>query len=115
MLEIADCVAPQARAAVGVATSGRARFYANRARNQIVTVSMPVRCPEEDPHCTEYRDVSLHIKDRRTVWLAIEDVQWAVQYMLGQYRLRGVAVVADDDEGPAKRPVAVNKNRRSYI
>ena len=49
----------------------------------------------------EYRDVTLHIKDRRSIWLSSDDVGWAVRYLWIQYQLRGVPEVADDDEGPS--------------
>ena len=88
---------------VGTSRTGnkdRNRWYGNRARNQIVAVNMPIKCPEDDPHCTEYRRVSLHIKDRRQIWLSIDDIEWAVQYLFVQHQLRGVGAVADDDKGP---------------
>ena len=78
----------------------RHRWYGNRARNQIVAVDMPARCPEEDPSCTEYRRVTLHITDRRQIWLSIDDIEWAIKYLFVQHQLRGVGAVADDDEGP---------------
>ena len=100
MSEIMADSASVPRASVGIRTKSRARYYGNRARNHIVTVKMPVQCPEENPLCTEYRQVSLHIVDRRTIWLAIDDVDWAIRYLFVQHQLRGVALVADDDEGP---------------
>ena len=84
----------------GVDVSGPARWYGSRARNQIVAVSMPAQCPEEDRHCTEYRSVTLHIQARNQIWVSIDDVEWVVRYLWMQYQLRGVHTVADDDVGP---------------
>ena len=75
-------------------------WYGNRARNQIVTLNMPTRCPEEDSNCKDYRRVTLHITDRRQIWLSIDDIEWAIKYLFVQHQLRGVAAIADDDEGP---------------
>ena len=105
MLELAGNAGPGARVAVGTAVIGRARYHENRARNQIVTVSMPAVCPEEDRHCKVKRNVKLRITDRRTIWLSIDDVEWMVRYLFVQNQLRGVATV-DDDEGP-DAPMAI--------
>jgi hypothetical protein len=79
---------------------GRTRYYRNRATNCIVTVNVASRCPEVDPNCTQMRPVKLFIVDRKTVWLSIDDVAWAVRYLHEQVHLKGVPVVADDDAGP---------------
>ena len=44
--------------------------------------------------------MSVHIVDRRQIWLSIDDVEWAIRYLFHQHQLRGVGLVADDDEGP---------------
>ena len=46
------------------------------------------------------RPVKLFIIDRKTVWLSIDDVAWAVRYLYEQAHLKGVPVVVDDDAGP---------------
>ena len=51
-------------AIVGCDTTGRSRYYRNRAKNCIVTVNLPSRCPEIDPLCTQMRPVKLFIVDR---------------------------------------------------
>ena len=80
---------------------GRTRYYANKARNCIATVNVPSRPHEIDPNCTQMRAVKLFIADRKTVWLSLDDVAWAVRYLFDQYRLKGVPVVDDDDAGPS--------------
>ena len=79
---------------------GRKRFYKNRAKNCIVTVNVASRCPEVDPNCTQMRPLKLFIADRKTVWLSIDDVAWAVQYLYDQQHLKGIPLVADNDAGP---------------
>ena len=79
---------------------GRTRYYKNRAKNCIVTVNVASRCPEVDPKCTQMRPLKLFITDRKTVWLSIDDVPWAVRYLYDQQHLKGVSLVAPDDAGP---------------
>ena len=79
---------------------GRARYSWNRLTNCIVTVNVASRCPEIDPTCTQMRPVKLYIIDRRTVWLSIDDVPWAIRYLHDQVHLKGVPMVADNDAGP---------------
>jgi hypothetical protein len=79
---------------------GRVRYYKNRAKNCIATVNVASRCPEIDPNCTQMRPVKLFIVDRKTIWMSIDDVAWAVRYLFDQHHLKGVPLVADDDAGP---------------
>ena len=72
----------------------------NAARGKLLTVELPATCPELDPKSTEKRNVTLLIQDRKTVWLLLEDVDWAVKYMYAQNLLKGVASVSPEDEGP---------------
>ena len=102
MLDL-DCgaaPAPAQSVGPGSAARDRVRYYRNNARGQIAAFNMPARCPQEDPECTEQRLVTVHIVDRRQIWLSIDDVEWAVRYLFVQHQLRGVGLVADDDEGP---------------
>ena len=73
---------------------------ANAARGKLLTVELPATCPELDPNSTEKRNVTLLIQDRKTVWLLLEDVDWAVKYLYAQNMLKGVASVSPEDEGP---------------
>ena len=66
----------------------------------IATFDMPVRCPEEDPECTEVRQVRLYVVDRKVVWLHIDDVGWAVGYLYVHNILKGFPLVLDDSIGP---------------
>ena len=79
---------------------GRRRYYKNSVKNCIVTVKVASRCPEVDPNCTQMRPVKLFITDRKTVWMSINDVAWAVRYLFEHHHLKGVPLVADDDAGP---------------
>ena len=79
----------------------RPRYYKNHASKTIVTVDMPVRCPEEDPTGTERRKIKIYVEDRKQIWLDITDVDWAVGYLYVQNHLKGVPLIADDSTGPA--------------
>ena len=73
----------------------------NSARGKFLKCEMPEKCPEAFPDCGAKRIVTLYVHDKRTVWLLLEDVDWAVKYMYAQNVLKGVASVAQDDVGPA--------------
>ena len=74
------------------------RYFHNLVRNSVVTVDVPVRCPEEDPDCTEVRQIRLYVVDRITLWLHIDDVEWAVRYLYVQNLLKGVPLVPDESD-----------------
>ena len=65
-----------------------------------MTLDMPVKCPEEEPNCQDFRKIRLYIVDRKTIWLHIEDVEWAVRYLYAQNLVKGVPLVPDDSQGP---------------
>ena len=52
----------------------RMRYFHNLARDSIATFDMLVRCPEEDPHCTDVRRIRLYVESRKEVWLYLDDV-----------------------------------------
>ena len=79
----------------------RARYYKNHVSKQVVTLSMPARCPEEDPNCTKVRNIRLYIEDRVQVWLDLADVEWAVKFLYVQNLLKGVPLIPEDSTGPA--------------
>ena len=74
----------------------RKRSSRNPARDSIATFDMPVRCPEEDPHCTDVRQIRLYVVDRSVVWLHMNDLEWAMRYLYVQNLLKGVPLVPDD-------------------
>ena len=78
----------------------RVRYYRNAAKNSVATFPMLVRCPEEDPECTEVRNIRVHVMDRKVLWLHIDDVDWAVRYLYVQNLLKGVPLVSEDSPGP---------------
>ena len=53
------------------------------------------------PECMDQRPITLFVVDRSQIWLDIEDVGWAVEYMYDQNLLKGVAAVPPEDTGPA--------------
>ena len=80
---------------------GRARYYSNMAKHNIVTVNVPRDPPEIAPNCTQMRPIKLFIQDRKTLWLHVDDVAWAVEYLFAQVRFKGVPMVDDNDPGPS--------------
>ena len=84
----------------GVQGVKRNRYYKNHVKNTVVTVNMPMRCPEQDPTCQDVRRIKLFIEDRKQIWLHINDVPWAVQYLYVQNLLKGVPIVHPDSAGP---------------
>ena len=82
----------------------RMRYYKNHRSKSIVTVDMPVRCPEEDPIGTERRQIRLYVADRRQIWLDLADVEWAARYLYIQKPLKGVPLIVDDSTGPGGAP-----------
>ena len=80
------------------------RYYANIASTRIVTLAMPVRCPEENPNCTDRRKVRVYIEDRKQIWLDINDLDWAVRVLYIQNQLKGVPLIPDDSLGPGPVP-----------
>jgi hypothetical protein len=86
------------------ATSNRTRYYGNAAKKSVCYTSAPAVPPEEDPTSTAERRITLYIADRLTVWLALEDVAWAVKFLYVQNVLKGVPMVDADDAGPSGVP-----------
>ena len=78
----------------------RGRRHTTHPQNTVLTVRMPVRCPEADPTCTEFREVKLYVRDRDTIFLHIDDVEWAVKYLFAQSELKGVPAVDESSTGP---------------
>ena len=78
-------------------TSSRPR---NKVKNSCLCFDFPSKCPTMHPDCTEMRSITVYVKDRSQIWLDIEDVAWAVEYMFDQNVLKGVAAVPPGDTGP---------------
>ena len=81
--------------------SKRTRYQQNKAKNRLVTVTVPAVSPEEDPMSTSTRTIQLYVVDRKQVWLDIDDVEWALRFLYMQFVLKGVPVVSPDDAGPS--------------
>ena len=84
--------------------SKRTRYNQNKAKNRLVTVTVPAVSPEEDPMSTSTRNVQLYVVDRKQLWLDLDDVEWAVRFLYMQFSLKGVPVVSPDDTGPVFTP-----------
>ena len=88
-------------------TRGRVRYYQNKCKHAMVTVNLPSRPPELEPNCTSMRAVRLFIEDRQQVWLHVDDVAWAVEYLFHQVRNKGVSAVPANDPGPSHAAVTI--------
>ena len=82
----------------------RWRYTQNAAKHCITSIDMPYECPEVGPNTTKITTVSVYVEDRKTIWLSIDDVEWALTYLFTQNQLKGVPLVDDDDAGPGAPP-----------
>ena len=71
------------------------------AKGKRVVVKFPSTCPELDPNCETTRSVSLYVDNRNQIWLCIDDVDWAIRYLYGQHKLKGVDAVSPESAGPS--------------
>ena len=81
------------------------RTRANPCKGKVFKCNCSSLCPEAYPGNKETRCISLLILDHQTVWLSIDDVDWAVKYLYAQFQLMGVPVVEPEDPGPQHAPV----------
>ena len=72
----------------------------SRVKNSCIVVDFPSKCPEMHPECTDTRSITLFVKDRTQIWLDMDDVAWAVEYLYEQNMLKGVGAVLPEDTGP---------------
>ena len=93
------CVGDANALVLAAGRNGRARYTRNRAKHCIVTVNLPCRCLRIDPICKDMRLVTLYVVDRLTVWLSINDVAWALQYMNDEMHLNMMPVGAHNSVG----------------
>ena len=82
----------------------RLRYYRNHRNKTVVSMDMPVRCPEEDPTCAEMRKIRVYVEDRKQIWLDLKDAEWAARYLYIQNHLKGVPLIPDDSTGPGHVP-----------
>ena len=80
----------------------RNRYVTSEAKATIFYTTMPEKPLEEDPNGTVERKIALYIQDRVTIWLALEDVAWAVRYLYVQNMLKGIPLVQPDSTGPPR-------------
>ena len=73
----------------------------NPGKGRILKCEMPMKAPEAFPDCAERRIVTVFMLDKRVVWLHMDDVDWAIQYMYAQNELKGVPLITKDSVGPA--------------
>ena len=72
----------------------------NTVKGACIVTGLPSKCPEMHPECTETHSITFYVVDHSQIWLAIDDVAWAVQYMHNQTLLKGVTAVLPEDTGP---------------
>ena len=84
-----------------LSTKWRRNKGRNPGRGRILKCEMPMKAPEAFPDCAERRIVTVFVHDKRAVWLLMDDVDWAIQYMYAQNELKGVPLITKDSVGPA--------------
>ena len=62
----------------------RIRYGTNLCKGRVFWIELPATAPEKDPTCTDKRMVSLFCEDRKTLWLAANDAEWATRYIQDQ-------------------------------
>ena len=62
---------------------------------------MPPSPPEIKEQGFDAHTIKLLIVDRKSIWLAQENVEWAVRYLYIQHLLKGVPLVDSDSQGPS--------------
>ena len=82
----------------------RNRYHTNRCKGKVLQIEMPAIAPDKDPTCTEKRMVSLFCEDRKTLWLAEDDTEWAMKYIQDQLECNGCLGVADNGPGQGRPP-----------
>ena len=75
----------------GGVPSKRTRSQHNKAKNGLVTLTVPAVSHEEDPRSTSTRTIDLYVVDRsghdrnKELWLDLDDLEWAVRFMHMQF------------------------------
>ena len=76
----------------------------NIRMNTIIKVRMPAVCPTAAAHGDgQERVVQLWYRGKRNVWLAREDLEWALSYLRVELDTCGVAPVIDDFSSPSSQ------------
>ena len=70
--------------------------------SQVVRTTMPVWPPEAltGGQAPTPRTVSVFVEGSGMLWLHSDDLEWLIRSLVIQHQLKGVPVVAEDDEGP---------------
>ena len=73
---------------------------ANMCKGMCIKLEFPSQCLEAYPNCMSTRTITVFVETRCKIWLSIEDVPWAIEYMHEQHTLKGVIAVDPEDVGP---------------
>ena len=82
-------------------TPPKYEYKPNAAKNKVVVVQHRQVPEEVDPNNEALRKIPLFIQDRRSVWMTLGDVDWAIKYLYAQNQLKGVGAVRPDSAGPS--------------
>ena len=72
---------------------------ANPCKGKVFTCNCPSVPPEAFPSNKETRCISLLALDHQTIWLSIDDVDWALKYLYAQYMIKMDEVLPADGPG----------------
>ena len=79
------------------------RAARKHSKNFVLRAVLPKEPPEKNAKCEETYEVSLWLSNRQSVWIGVEHIPWAVQYMHEEYILGGVPnIEMSPDSSPAK-------------
>ena len=81
----------------------RNRYFHNHCKGKVLEIDMREKAPEACPRDKTKRTIRLFCENRMTIWLCIDDAEWAVKYLRDQLDAKGVTHVPDDDTGPGGR------------
>ena len=73
---------------------------ANMCKGMCIKLEFPTKCLEAHPDCETTQTITVFVESRQKIWLSIEDVPWAIEYMHEQHKLKGVIAVDPEDVGP---------------
>ena len=70
--------------------------------SQVVRITMPDWPPEAltGGEAPNPRAVSVFVEGTGVLWIHSDDLEWLIRFLVIQQQLKGVPVVAEDDEGP---------------
>ena len=77
-------------------------YVSKRAKDQVLEIIMPEKEISTHPLCTRERRVRLLASSTNSLWIAKQDVEWAVLWLAAEYKTGGVALHDNPFDGLAE-------------